>query len=220
MKFQPFESLPSRSMETFKDVVKDSYSQRYGLEFWEILSSTISRCLKGTPSTIADYGCGPGLFLKDFHKKIGFKKAFAFDYSTVMLEEAQKQLQQIEEPILFHQVDLQQGVPVLPESEKLDVIYSGFLFRALKRSVEILQHWFSVLNQGGIVIIYDWSRFPLREFAETMGTVFSTSLVQRFRNFSIYSLDDVVYLLEHTNFKVCFKKQMNPFHHLIIAQKK
>ncbi len=188
-----------RDMYQFCLNMKERYHTRYDDLFWRFFTMVIPP----KPVTIAEYGVGPGLFLRDAIERYSLKKAWAFDYSEVMLDHASQHIQGVNAEIHFEKVDLQNEVPRNVPAGSIDIIFTGFLFRALNKPIPLLENWKSLLSKRGTIVIYDFGKFELRTFEEEWskkGEASFEEIVDRYRNFSRYSLDDLRVLFERAGF--------------------
>ena len=189
-----------RDMYQFCLNMKERYHVRYDDLFWRFFEMVIPR----DPKTIAEYGVGPGLFLRDAIERYSLKEAWAFDYSEVMLEHASQHLQGANAKIHFEKIDLQNEVPTSVPPESIDIIFTGFLFRALNKPLQLLENWKSALSPHGTIVIYDFDKFELRLFEKEWAQKTEASfeeILDRYRNFSKYSIDDLRLLFEKTGFR-------------------
>ncbi len=189
-----------RDMYQFCLNMKERYHTRYDDLFWRFFEIVIPPNSK----TIAEYGVGPGLFLRDAIERFSLKEAWAFDYSEVMLEHATQHLQGVDAKIHFEKVDLQNEVPQNVPPESVDIIFTGFLFRALNKPLQLLENWKTILSPKGTIVIYDFGKFELRMFEKEWSQKTEASfeeILDRYRNFSRYSTDDLRLLFERARFR-------------------
>jgi ubiquinone/menaquinone biosynthesis C-methylase UbiE len=131
-----------------------SYSQRYGKKFWNAFHK-----LTGSEerNTIADFGCGPGLFLVDAIQYYKARNAYGFDKSENMLIYASHFLQEVLNPndfVLKH-VDFDKGeIPLYQDS--IDLGFSGYLLHELKNPRKFVAEIQRLIQNNGLYVIYDF----------------------------------------------------------------
>ena len=230
---------PKEEVEEFAIRLIDRYPTVYDDTFWnkidEYLQPMITK--NGEIKKIGDYGHGPGTFAIDFFERYGYKEYVGFDYSQFMQDIAMRELQKgghklLLEKVKFELVDLQ--VPPFNDLEgynnQFDLIFCGYLFRALEPSLSVLNLWYNQIKKGGLLIIYDWTRFELSQWIEMQknGTLDEITgiqwdeeeLITRFRSFSRYSPEDLSILAKMAGFKVKdILKRQNGLTHIAIFSK-
>jgi SAM-dependent methyltransferase len=103
----------------------------------------------GNPGIFADISCGTGIMARKFAKLGNFQKIIALDYSELMLEQLQQQVQLEEiapDKINIIRADIQ-ALPLA--SESIDAIYTGAAMHCWPNPENGILNIYQVLRQGG-----------------------------------------------------------------------
>ncbi len=154
-------SNPERVQEFAK-----TYTERYGNEFWQILSSLLPTLQH---PTIGDFGCGPGLWLADAVSRFTASKAYGFDASAAMLDYAEEVLEKVvhEVPHELHQVDFDTDKIPLTD-DILDLAFGGYMLHEVADASDFLHSLSMHIRIGGICIIFDFVSGNEEEFVHQM----------------------------------------------------
>ncbi|RDE17946.1 MAG: hypothetical protein C4K49_00205 [Candidatus Thorarchaeota archaeon] len=143
-----------------------SYTQRYGPIFWMAMQK-----LTGgqTRTTIADLGCGPGLFLIDAMSKYKAKRVIGLDASEEMLKQASELLRGRlpEKDIILKTVDFDSSVLGLtPRS--IDLAFSGFLLHEIRNPASLVTQVYESVADRGFYAVYDFVSGNMQAFVDHM----------------------------------------------------
>ncbi|MFW9910575.1 MAG: class I SAM-dependent methyltransferase [Candidatus Thorarchaeota archaeon] len=136
------------------NVIIDVYSRRYDTTFWITLVKLAGDQKR---DVIADFGCGPGLFLVDASKKFAARRLIGLDESREMLDQAKIF---IEERTTVESYELtvanfdEVGVPLDPGS--IDLAFCGFMLHEVASPPDFVRQVCGTLRTGGKYIIYDF----------------------------------------------------------------
>ena len=208
------------------NIMQETYTNRYHDHFWNDFKKSLDLANIDHLNYVADYGCGSGRFLIDLYQKFGFTQAFGIDISQTALNHLNEITTKNKLPITAVKIDLEKELPIFEEHVKFDLVFSGFAFHQLQYPLDTALHWHSILKEHGILIIYDWLRVPLESFLVYDGKRPPSVIeplrqaIYRFRRFSIYSLQDLMHLLEICGFTTLYTHKCDTYRGFLCAQKK
>jgi ubiquinone/menaquinone biosynthesis C-methylase UbiE len=178
----------------------DSYSRRYGEEFWKAFFQ-----LTGPEhrDTIADFGCGPGLFLVDAVKHYNANRAYGFDMSKNMLKYASHFIQEVLEPCDFvlEEVDFDKyEIPVKQDS--IDLAFSGYMLHEIQNPGKFVKEIQSLMRNGGVYIIFDFISGNPEAFVNIMTEhgMPRDKARKRYPHMCKHSLSDLLDILKSSGF--------------------
>ncbi len=143
-----------------------NYSTRYGEDFWTPFNALVG---SGQRAVIADFGCGPGLWLIDAGKLLKAEKLHGLDASEPMLQEAKLHLQKELEPDNYelHLVDFDSAdIPL--ENNTLDVSFSGYFLHEVANPRDFMKQAYAKHCEGGISVVFDFISGKPEEFLRQM----------------------------------------------------
>ncbi|RMG20970.1 MAG: class I SAM-dependent methyltransferase [Methanobacteriota archaeon] len=191
----------------------------------EIYWSNVEPFLKELEDPVfLEIGCGPGLLLRDLYERYNPKKLIGIDLSEDMLTKAKEILHK---PFKEGRVELilqhMQQNPTLPN--KIDAIFSSRVLRSFEDPYTIFQSIHKSLVKGGYLIVLDWDRQSIWNYASWMkrqkdfGDRHPQEIIRYHRNFSRYSLEDWSYIVANTGFAMSRIFRVNEVHIGFIATK-
>jgi ubiquinone/menaquinone biosynthesis C-methylase UbiE len=187
----------------------DSYSRRYGTEFWKaFLKLTGSKSKK----TIADFGCGPGLFLADAVRHYKVRKAYGFDMSENMLRFASHFLQDVLEPDDFVLEHVDFDIAVIPlEQDSIDLGFSGYLLHEVRNPKKFVTEIQRIIRTNGVYIVFDYvsgnpEAFETIMFKQGMSR---DRARKRYPHMCKHSLSDLLDLFKSAGFSALEHIQLN-----------
>ncbi len=177
-----------------------TYSLRYGEIFWESVSKIVNQ---KQWSVIADFGCGPGVWLRDAGKRFNATHLHAFDASEEMLDYAKEILNTSKESTDFHthHVDFDtDSIPIEPNT--LDLAFAGYMFHEVAHPRNFAKQVFDCVNTNGIFIVFDFVSGNPEEFVTSMTQtgMDEERARKRYPHMCKHSVDDIAEILESAGF--------------------
>jgi len=176
--------------------IVDSYSLRYGESFWAILRGLIG---EQTRESIADFGCGPGLFLVDASHRLSARKLFGLDESKEMLEQAKTFIQTRTAIESYELIVINfdaAAIPIHPRS--VDLAFCGFMLHEVASPQGFVDQISRTLRTGGVYAVYDFVSRNEETFVRRMAEqgMAPERARLRFPYMCKHSLDDIRMFME------------------------
>ena len=179
----------------------ESYSKRYGNPFWDGLLTLTS---DEPRNSIADFGCGPGLFLVDAVEKFRAKTVYGFDQSVEMLQQA---LEFLEKRLpsnrrILEQLDFDKA-PIPLADRSIDLAFSGFFLHEIEDPLGHVDQVLALLRVGGAYAVYDYVSSDEEEFVLAMAAagMREERARKRYPHMCKHSIDDIKALLTNAGFQ-------------------
>lgn len=174
----------------------ESYSLRYGDIFWTALIELTGEKAR---NNIADFGCGPGLFLVDAACRFSARRLFGLDESKEMLEEARRFIQErtAVESYELTTIDFDEAtIPI--QLKSIDLAFSGFMLHEVASPQDFVHQVCETLRTSGVYAVYDYVSKDEETFVRKMVEQgFSPERARlRFPHMCKHSLDDIRTLME------------------------
>ncbi|MCI0505863.1 MAG: class I SAM-dependent methyltransferase [Gammaproteobacteria bacterium] len=189
----------------FARLMEASYASRFNDQFWQMWEREILPYLPAAP-VVVDLGTGPATFIKHLVAKYPGIKAFGVECAPYMLQ-AVGELPANAEVI---EADLQD--PHLPfVDNSVDAAIASVVVHEMHQPIRMFREILRVLKPAARFYIYDWIRAPLQNYLQIMGgnpfdeTLPLESLEDLFIHFiehNRFSLDDLVFMLKNTGFRI------------------
>ncbi|MFO7836081.1 MAG: class I SAM-dependent methyltransferase [Candidatus Thorarchaeota archaeon] len=197
----------------------ESYDERYGQTFWNVFLELVGDSPR---KTIADFGCGPGLFLADATEKFQAEEIYGLDESSRMLQRATLVLtgRVAVEKISLRQIDFDfQRLELQPKS--IELAFSGYLLHELMNPPNLLEQIYRVLDESGIYAVYDYISGDEEAFVDwMMNQGWSEKRAhEKYPHMAKHSLDDLKHLLEDAGFTVSASRTINSVLAIIVGQR-
>jgi trans-aconitate methyltransferase len=109
---------------------------------------------------LVDLGCGPGLFLKDLQQRYPNARLTGIECAPYMLNQVDK----LPNAIQIKVADLNTDLPELFAANSLDVALANRLIHELHQPVSLFRNLFHWLKPGGVFILVDMVRQPLKSY--------------------------------------------------------
>jgi SAM-dependent methyltransferase len=203
-----------RDGDSFAELMKQTYGNRFNDEFWEIWQRFVAPEL-GPGSQVLDLGTGPGLFLKDLVSRYPQVQASGVDVAPYMLEAVET----LPGNCSIISEDLHD--PHLPfEDGSVDAALAAVVIHELNQPVRLLLEMQRCIRQGGVLFVLDWVRSPLQVYLENeteLTRVFDPAtdvdeLEDMFIHFiehNRFSTDDLVFMLGQCGFEIVHRDTYN-----------
>jgi trans-aconitate methyltransferase len=158
---------------------------------------------------LVDLGCGPGLFLKDLQQRYPNASLTGIECAPYML----KQVDALPAAIRIQVADLNTDLPDLFAANSLDVALANRLIHELHQPVSLFRNLFRWLKPGGVFILVDMVRQPLKSYLThelkavslVDATLSDAQLLATFQNYlehNRYHDQDLCDLLEMCGFEL------------------
>jgi len=197
-----------RDGEAFVQLMKDTYAGRFNEDFWALWNTRIVPVLSESP-VILDLGTGPGTFLRDVCERHPGARAIGVECAEYMLEAAN------DLPKGCEVITADLHDPHLPLADNsVNAVVASVVLHEMHQPVRTLQEMQRCLKPGGIFYVMDWVRAPLQQYlADSELAVFERQtsvdeledLFIHFIEHNRFSVDDLVFMLENTGFRVLEK---------------
>lgn len=195
------------------------YSDRYGQAFWEPFLELVGDSPR---RTIADFGCGPGLFLADAAKKFQAEEIYGLDESSRMLQTATLVLTgEVDvEKISLRQLDFDfQKIEI--QSRSIELAFSGYLLHELMNPLNLLEQIVKVLDENGLYAVYDFISGDEEAFVKRMTNLgwSEKRAHEKYPGMCKHSLEDLKHLLQDAGFTILGSKTINNVLGIIIGER-
>ncbi len=195
-----------------------SYKERYGTEFWEAFDR-----LTGNQSitTVAEFGCGPGLLLVDVAIKFQAQYIFGLDASKAMLEQAAVFLGEkfAETQFELKVVDFDtQEIPL--SNGSIDIAFSGFFLHEVNSPINLITEARSKLSPGGMFVVYDFVSGNKDAFIEIMTArgMPIDRVEARYPHMCRHSLDDIEELFKEAGYASVDSVQIDAIRSVVVGK--
>lgn len=214
-----------RNGETFAQMMKDSFENRFNDEFWQMWADKIEPALPENP-TVLDLGTGPGMFLKALVNRYPNGRAIGVECAEYMINAVEG----LPENAEIMKADLHDPHLSLDDNS-VDAAVASVVIHEMNQPVRALQEVYRCLKPGGRFYILDWVRTPLTQYLQAETDVTSLfdqatpvdsidDLFVHFIEHNRFTADDLEYLLTQTGYKVIEKTLLKDGRHArLIAQK-
>lgn len=201
------QSISGMSDTELVERIVSIHEERHDDAFRSFFDTHVSPSLPARPS-IADLGCGPGLFLRDLSRRFPGAALYGYDLTPAMITYAQEEVAYAgPKPTLAVHDLTAQPVPLADGS--LHLINMTAILHLLDEPLPILAEVRRLLAPEGIFFLNDWVRAPLTEYLDSRvegeGEERQISLRRWFRLFPVhnkYTTEDWQWLLAEAGFAV------------------
>ena len=181
--------------EAFCALMQQTAAGRFGPVWWGVWQQYIAPSLPDD-GHVVDFGCGPGGFfasLRAHHPRV---RLTGVEIQPAMLLAARELAQKLGAEVV--EADLTQPPP-LPDATA-DAAAAVMVLHEMPDPLPALREMRRVLKPGGALLLYDWTRQPLRTYLE--GRVLDAEILQHFREHCLYTSDDLAFLAQNAGFEV------------------
>ncbi len=148
------------------DRMRSTHEDRYNDVFWAFFDEKVLPALPNHP-VIVDLGCGPGLLLRDLAFRLPGAELHGCDATISMIEHAQS-LDYGDAKASFDVRDLAKE-PVPLADSTVSLVTMGAVLHVLEDPFAMLAEIRRVLAPGGLLVVQDWVRMPMREYLNRRG---------------------------------------------------
>lgn len=172
-----------------------TYKIRYDATFWNTLHELLP---KSKRKAIADFGCGPGLLLRDLAHSYDADQVFALDESEEMLSQAEQYLSEGDIPTYStYKVNLDLGTLPL-DKETLSMAFCGFMLHEVADPKQFVTMVSQTLVSEGAFVVYDFVSGDKDAFLRVMTAqgMDSARAEKRYPHMCKHSVEDIKSLLK------------------------
>jgi ubiquinone/menaquinone biosynthesis C-methylase UbiE len=178
-----------------------SYKTRYDQFFW----SKFNEAVKSEPRNIlAEFGCGPGLFLRDAIDHFKPSYVYGFDSSNEMLAQTHRFIgEKLPEKMFSLQwIDFdRKDIPI--DDEIVDFAFSGFFLHEINHPESHIRDAYTCLISEGIYVVYDFVSGNKDAFIQAMvkNGMDSDRAEARYPHMCRHSIEDIELLFGDSGYE-------------------
>ena len=197
-----------------------TYTMRYDSAFWKTLFSLTS---SEPRHVVADFGCGPGLFLADIANRFDAHTAIALDESSQMLALAETNLKKLTK---LKSVEIQlvnfdtDKIDIEPGS--IDFAFSGFMLHEVANPRKFVPVVHRLAKLMGIYAVYDYVSGNEEKFVKAMvkNGMSEEHARKRYPHMCKHSAADIKEILETSGFSDCRSQTIDEFRAVVVGLKR
>ncbi|TXT57795.1 MAG: Ubiquinone/menaquinone biosynthesis C-methyltransferase UbiE [Candidatus Thorarchaeota archaeon] len=199
--------------------IADSYHRRYGDHFWKELVQLVESV---SIHTLGDFGCGPGLFLRDAVKEFNASKIIGIDASKEMLSYAREislaNLSKVKVELI--EQDFDKSRINLP-TQSVDLGFSGYVLHEVADPYDFVQQIYRTINFKGGYVVYDFVSGNPDEFVKIMseGHMDPEKARKRYPHMCKHSISDIEDILIREGFSGTKSVQLDPIRAIVLGIK-
>lgn len=198
-----------------------THPERFGEAYWAFFAARVAPHLPPRPVTV-DLGCGPGLFLRDLGERYPSATLHGYDVTPAMIAHGQRLSCPGSRPTLaLHDVATQ---PLPHAAGSVHLVSMTSVLHLVDEPLSVLAEIRRVLTPGGIFLLHDWARQPLRTYLawrrERLGEGECESLRRGFRLFPVhnkYTAEDWQWLLAEAGLAILHQTQVRAAHQMFVT---
>ena len=202
--------------EEFAKLMEETYAGRFNDEFWRMWEHHIQPGLPENP-LVVDLGTGPATFIKNLVARYPNVTAYGVECASYMLQAVG------ELPANAHMIEADLQDPQLAfDNNSVDAIIASVVVHEMHQPVRMFKEMYRILKPGARFYIFDWVRVPLQTYLRKMERdPFDNSLsvegledlFVHFIEHNRFSLDDLIFMLQNTGFKIIENALQNEGQH-------
>ncbi len=178
-----------------------TYHTRYGELFWNTFSKLIEN---KTRDVIADFGCGPGLWLADAATRFNATRLHGLDESEEMLNQAEEIINKTISTanIQLDLINLDKERIAIKE-DSLDMAFSGYVLHELANPNDVSAQVYSILKRNGICVVFDFVATNVDLFVKVMSQAGMSEdrAKSRYPHMCKHSITDIEAILKSAGFE-------------------
>lgn len=185
----------------FANAMVESSKNRFDDVFWGFFTAHVERSLGAHPTTLVDFGTGPGMLLAEMAQRYPQTQLVGVDAQPAMLAKADELVVPKSKNIRILAHDL--GHPPISgiESGSADVVVASMVVHEMLVPSSLIDEAKRILRTGGVLLIYDWVRQPLSSYCKGERPD-NLDKYQHFSEHCRYTPEDVAWLVEKSGFTV------------------
>jgi SAM-dependent methyltransferase len=177
----------------------ERYANRFDAAYWEFFEVSVGRYLPPRP-TIADLGCGPGLYLRDLAERRREAALHGFDITPAMIAYASGLRYPGARPTLVLHDITRDPLPLATGT--VDLVCMTALLHLFDDPYPVLAETRRVLRPGGLFLLDDWIRTSLPQYLGARSRGNETRGLKLFAVHNRYTVDDWKWLLSDAGFSL------------------
>ena len=215
------QSLSGSTDEEFLQRMASTYGERFGEDFWAFFTAQVAPSMPQRP-VIIDLGCGPGLLLHELGERYPQATLYGYDVTPAMIAHGQQLQGTGARPTLtLHDVATQP----LPQADgTVHLVSMTSVLHIVDEPLRVLAEIRRVLAPGGLFMLHDWIRQPLKAYLErrreNLGEGETESLRRGFRLFPVhckYTVEDWQWVLAQAGLTIRYQTQLRPTHQMFVT---
>lgn len=202
--------------EEFAILMEKTYAGRFNDEFWQMWEQHILPTLPDKP-IIVDLGAGPATFIKNLVSRYPNVNAYGVECAPYMIEAAG------DLPDNAHMVEADLQDPKLSFSDNsVDAVIASVVVHEMHQPIRMFKEMYRILKPGNRFYIFDWVRVPLQTYLRKMernpfDVAMTVDILEdlfvHFIEHNRFTLEDLIYMLQNTGFKIIDYAQKNEGQH-------
>jgi ubiquinone/menaquinone biosynthesis C-methylase UbiE len=199
----------------------NTHLERFDAAFWDVFDIHVQDRLPTQP-VVVDIGCGPGLFLRNIGERYPQSTLYGYDVTPAMIAYAQQTSSAGSQPTFtLHDI---MASPLPLEADSVHMVTMNAVLHVLSEPLRVCAEIKRVLVPGGVFLLNDWIRTPLKSYLESRtGDLSGDALIEAqqrgYRLFSAhnkYTTEDWLWLLSEAGFHVCGMAQTRPHFRIFV----
>ncbi len=196
-----------------------SYSRRYDQPFWNAMKAVTA---SDSRTVIADFGCGPGLFLLDAAVIYRAEKIFGLDESPGMLDYARGLIERRLTGVSFELIQINFDSTKIPIPRgTVDLAFCGFMLHEVRDPRDFVGQVVDTLTSSGSYVIYDYVSGNEEAFVQAMMKrgMDEAHARKRYPHMCKHSIDDLVHLLKRSGLAMTEAIAVNDIRAVVLGKK-
>jgi SAM-dependent methyltransferase len=197
-----------------------THPERFDEPFWELFTTHVASRLSSAPVMI-DLGCSPGLLLRDFGERYPAATLYGYDVTPAMIAHG-RQLAYAGAPptLVVHDVTTH---PLPHADGSVHLVSMSSVLHVVDEPLPVLAEIRRVLAPGGVFVLNDWIRQPLRAYLAWRRDILGEGAAQGGRGFRLfpvhnkYTSEDWEWLLAEAGFAVEHQARLRASHQVFVA---
>lgn len=195
----------------FRDTMIRTSAGRFGPLWWGIWDQYVT---PEAPAVVVDLGTGPGLALPLLRDRLPEAHLVGVEVQPEMLEAARPIAEGVGAELVV--ADLAQPLPL--QDGCADVVTAVMVFHELAFPPALLDEVSRVLRPGGLLLLHDWVKQPLRHY---LGEAeLDADKLQHFREHCLFTAEDLEFLVERAGLVVVERLDRRSGDYAIVVARK